>query len=138
MQLIQASQLTEEAFRRFVESNEQIKRDALWKSGYVFEVNGEICGCFQLDQIDTDAYWLKQLYVTKASAKKLPLLFEVILLFAKKQRAKRIYAHSKQPVTDLLLDSFSFSLQQDHHTIELKQKLNKDEFKGHWWLYHVS
>lgn len=138
MQLIPASKLTEAEFSRFVDSNEQIKKQSLWENGYVFEVNGEICGCFQLDKIDTDAYWLKQLYVTKANAKKLPLLLEVILLFAKQQQAKRIYAHSQQPVTDLLLDSFSFSLQQNQ-TVNLQQHDEpNDHLKGHWWLYRVS
>lgn len=135
MRLIQASELSEAEFNQFVENNDQIKRDSLWEKGYVFEVNGEICGCFQLDQFEPDSYWLKQLYVTKANAKKLPLLLEVILLYAKQQQAKRIYAHSQQPVTDLLLDSFSFSLQQDEM---VNIKYDEKKLKGHWWLYHVS
>lgn len=135
MRLIQASELSEAEFNQFVENNDQIKRDSLWEKGYVFEVNGEICGCFQLDQFEPDSYWLKQLYVTKANAKKLPLLLEVILLYAKQQQAKRIYAHSQQPVTDLLLDSFSFSLQQDE-MVNIKH--DEKKLKGHWWLYYVS
>lgn len=133
MKLIQASQLTEAEFNQFVENNEHIKRRALREKGYVFEMNGEICGCFQLEEVENGSYWLKQLYITKAKARQLPLLLEVILLYAKKQQAKRIYAHSQQPVTDLLLDSFSFSLQKDHNI-----NIEHNHTNGHWWLYQVS
>lgn len=133
MRLIQASEVEETEFNQFVNNNEHIKKEPLREKGYVFEIEGEICGCFQLEKVATDSYWLKQLYVTKKNAKKLPFLLEVILLFAKQLRAKRIYAHSQQPVTDLLLDAFCFSLQQEQHiNIEHNNK------KGHWWLYHVS
>lgn len=133
MRLIQASKLSEAEFNQFVENNEHIKKQPLREKGYVLEINGVICGCFQLEKVASDSYWLKQLYITKAKARKLPLLLEVILHFAKKQRAKRVYAHSQQPVTDLLLDSFSFSLQRE-------QSINIDHShqNGHWWLYHVS
>src|SRR5699024_3396704 len=133
MRLIQASQLTDAEFEQFIENNEHIQKQSLREKGYVVEVDGKICGCFQLEKIEGHSYWLKQLYVTKEEAKKLPLLLEVILVLAKQKQAKRVYAHSQQPVTDLLLDSFSFSLQRDQHI-----NIEHNHTKGHWWLYHVS
>lgn len=133
MRLIRASKLNETEFNQFVEHNDHIRSKSLREKGYMFEVNGEICGCFQLEKIENGAFWLKQLYITKAKAGKLPLLLEVVLRYAKQLHAKRIYAHSQQPVTDLLLDSFSFSLQNEQN-INIKH----NHKNGHWWLYNVS
>lgn len=133
MRLIRASQLTEAEFNQFINNNDQINGRSLRESGYMFEVEGEICGCFQLEEVTDGTYWLKQLYITKTKARKLPLLLKVIIRYAKQKQVKQIYAHSQQPVTDLLLDSFSFSLTQEQH-INIKH----NNTKGHWWLYQVS
>src|SRR5699024_238410 len=101
--------------------------------GYVVEIKDKLCGCFQLEKVASEAYWLKQLYIVKKEAKQLPVLLELVLLLVKRKHGKRLYAHSKQPVTDLLLDSFSFSLQG-------KEGVNfpHSHSEGHWWLYNVS
>lgn len=133
MKIIPTSEVNEERLMYFLECNEEIDASSLLKSGYVVECNKEIIGCFELQLIEEGVYWLKQLYIIQHEVGKLPGLLEFILLFAKKQNAKVIYAHSEQPVTDLLLESLSFSLQPKQSF--LLKEMNR---KGHWWTYQVS
>jgi len=131
MKLIQASKVNEEKLEQFIGNNHQIDLQSLLKSGYVVEFNEKIIGCFELELMENDAYWLKQLYIIQNEAIKLPILLEFILVFAKQREAKVIYAHSERPVTDLLLESLSFSLQQEKTFNHVRKQ------KGHWWSYEV-
>lgn len=132
MKCIPASDVQMDELEDFLECNNQIKKDSLIKNGYIVESGNKIIGCFELEMMDMGHYWLRQLYIVKSEAVKLPVLLEYILLFAKEKQAKMIYAHSEQPVTDLLLSSLCFSLQQENTVIaQLKEK-------GHWWSYKVS
>src|SRR5699024_3444587 len=94
----------------------------------------EIIGCFELDLIEKDIYWLRQLYINQKRAAKLPMLLEYILVIAKEKKASSIYAHSEQPVTDLLLQSLQFSLQTEQIELKGRQPFSK----GNWWTYQVS
>lgn len=134
MKCILASELEQSRLDQFLNYNKQIKRASLIEKGYVVEWKGKIIGCFELDLMEYDVYWLKQLYIIQKEAAKLPILLEYILLFAKQKKAKVIYAHSEQPVTDLLLQSLCFSLQ----TEQLETLKSKVLRKGHWWSYKVS
>ena len=132
MKCIPASDVQMNQLEDFLEFNHQIKKDSLIKNGYIVENNNKIIGCFELEMMDLGHYWLRQLYIIKSEAVKLPVLLEYILVFAKEKQAKMIYAHSEQPVTDLLLSSLCFSLQDENKIItKLKEK-------GHWWSYRVS
>ena len=133
MKFILASDVTPERLEQFLEHNKQIELETLLKAGYVVERNDKIIGCFALEPIQDDAYWLKQLYVIRQEAVKLPIIVETVLAIAKQQQAKVIYAHSEQPVTDLLLESLCFSLQPSQE--ELVPAKNE---KGHWWTYSIS
>lgn len=134
MKLIEASRVNKERLKQFLENNNQIDIKTLLKSGYVVEYEGKIIGCFELESMEDGAYWLKQLYIIRNEAVKLPVLLEFILIFAKQKQAKVIFAHSEQPVTDLLLESLSFSLHLDDN-FQLQKVTNR---KGHWWSYQVS
>jgi len=133
MDFIHASRIKEDELSSFLTNNQQIDRLSLLHHGYVVKNGNTIIGCFQLVSIDQGIYWLKQLYIVQDEAIKLPVLLELIIIFAKQQDAKLIYAHSEQPVTDLLLQSLSFSLQTNK--IEALHELHE---KGQWWSYHVS
>lgn len=132
MNFIHASDVAQERLEQFLQHNQQIELATLLQAGYIVEHHGEIIGCFSLEEIEHDAYWLKQLYVVRHEAVKLPVIVEAILVYAREREAKVIYAHSEQPVTDLLLESLCFSLQSNQEPITLP--MHK---KGHWWTYSV-
>src|SRR5690625_7712345 len=134
MNIIEASKVTKERLEQFLENNNQLDISSLLKTGYVVEYGDRIIGCFELALIENGAFWLKQLYIIRNEAIKLPVLLEFILVFAKQKEAKVVYAHSEQPVTDLLLESLSFSL-QTHHSLQLQKAVNR---KGHWWSYSYT
>src|SRR5699024_149681 len=90
MELIAANYASEEKLERFLENNKDVKRDILLEKGYVVELKGQIEGCFVIDTVDDDIYWLKQLYVTKNAAASLPILLESILALAKEKQAATI------------------------------------------------
>lgn len=134
MECIQASQVEQTILEDFLQNNQQIERTSLLKRGYVVEWQEEIIGCFELDVLEKDVYWLRQLYINQSRAAKLPMLLEYILVFAKQKKASYIYAHSEQPVTDLLLQSLQFSLQTERMDLIEKHPFKK----GNWWTYQVS
>src|SRR5699024_8697446 len=134
MKCIQASQIEQTVLEHFLQNNLQIQKASLLKRGYVVEHKGKIIGCFELDVMEEAVYWLRQLYIIQSEAAKLPMLLEYILVFAKQKNATSIYAHSEQPVTDLLLQSLQFSLQTEK--IDTLEK--RDLKKGNWWTYKVS
>lgn len=133
MNLIPAYHASKEDLASFLEKNPHIQKETFLNSGYAVEINGEIEGCFNLNQMESGVYWLKQLYITKAEAAKLPVLIESILALAKNQQAKVIHVHSHQPMVDILLEALQFHLQ--------KEMLFKDKYpvnNGNWWSYSVS
>lgn len=132
MKFIHAANVAREQLDQFLQQNQQIELATLLKTGYVVIHQEEIIGCFSLEAIEEDAYWLKQLYVIRHEAVKLPVIVEAILAYAKEWKARVIYAHSEQPVTDLLLQSLRFSLQSQEETVTLPSHK-----KGHWWTYSV-
>jgi len=134
MKLIEASRVSKNRLEDFLKNNDQIEILPLLKTGYVVEFDDRIIGCFELAPIEENAFWLKQLYIIQNEAVKLPVLLEFILAFAKQKEAKVVYAHSAQPVTDLLLESLSFSL-QTNQSLQLKEAVKR---KGHWWSYKYA
>lgn len=101
--------------------------------GYIVEIDGEIEASFILDELDSGALWLKQLYITQTEAAKLPILLETILQLARSQEAKTVYVHSHQPVVDILLEALQFTI-ENNLTVFPK----KPVMIGNWWSYHVS
>ncbi|HLR62050.1 MAG TPA: hypothetical protein VK097_06385 [Lentibacillus sp.] len=133
MELIAANQATKEKLETFLENNKDVERDLLLEKGYVVEFNGMVEGCFVIDSIDEDIYWLKQLYVTKNAAASLPVLLESILALAKEKQAKQLFVHSHQPMVDVLLEALQFSPQKENAFVA-----NQPDNKGNWWTYNVS
>src|SRR5690625_3818370 len=117
----------------YLERNQNIDRKQLLANGYIAEIDGKIEASFILDKLDSDALWLKQLYITQAEAAKLPILLETILQLARKQEAKIVFVHSHQPVVDILLEALQFKIENNQSAVPLKPVMT-----GNWWSYHVS
>jgi len=132
MELIRANQSVYEDLNAFLLKNETIDARSLANSGYVIQVDREIVGCFVLEMIETNDSWLKQLYITKDHAAKLPVLLEAISNLARQQQSKYIHIHSHQPVVDLLLESLQFYPQQDANF-----QLESPGPQGNWWTQEV-
>ncbi|UJL45995.1 hypothetical protein KFZ58_16755 [Virgibacillus sp. NKC19-16] len=133
MNLISAHRAPAEKLGHFLENNQNVNKEGLIESGYVVEIEEQIQGCFSLERVDEGVYWLKQLYITKAEAAKLPVLLESILNLAKEQHAKKVYVQSHQPVVDMLLEALQFHPQKEKVSVG---KPNQKE--GNWWTYNVS
>ncbi|WP_068673804.1 hypothetical protein [Oceanobacillus sp. Castelsardo] len=134
MHIIPANKATDEMLEEFFNRNENLDKNSLVEKGFVVEIGSKIEGCFILDEMDEkDAYWLKQLYITRTEANKLPVLLESILTIAKSMDAKSVYVHSHQPVVDILLEALQFHPQTDAGFVD-KYPLKK----GSWWTYNVS
>jgi N-acetylglutamate synthase-like GNAT family acetyltransferase len=133
MRLIRANQVSVEKMEEFLTHNQNVKKDGLMKHGYVVEMDGKIEGCFVLEEMDNEMYWLKQLYITQTQAARLPVLLESILALAKEQHAKTVYVHSHQPVVDIILDALQFHPQKENTFVDKRANQN-----GNWWSYQVS
>lgn len=133
MNLITAYSAPKEKLDHFLKNNQNVNKESLLKLGYVVEIEEQIQGCFSLERVDDGVYWLKQLYITKAKAAKLPILLESILNLAKEQDAKKVYVHSHQPVVDVLLEALQFHPQKEENFVD-----NSSKQEGNWWEYNVS
>lgn len=103
------------------------------KMSYVIEDDGRIISWFQIDHINEADIWLKKLFIAQAEALKLPEVLQAILQFAYEHKVRTMYVHSKQPVTDLLLNSFSFTLQSAEHLQAFQERE-----EGNWWHYSLQ
>lgn len=101
-------------------------------SSYVIQDGETIISWFQLESIDEENVWLKKLFISQNEALKLPSVLHTIIEYAKSENAHTIFVHSKQPVTDLLLSSFSFSLQSPDTRFPFQE-----EREGNWWFYKL-
>ncbi|RKQ34387.1 hypothetical protein [Oceanobacillus halophilus] len=133
MNIIPAKKANKEQLDDFFTRNDNLDRDGLIQNGFVVEMDSKIEGCFILNQVEEGVYWLKQLYITRTEANKLPVLLESILTIAKSKQARSVYVHSHQPVVDIILEALQFHPQKkssfvDKHPID----------KGNWWSYNVS
>lgn len=133
MKIMSARHASVEKIDTFLATTQHFNTDGLLKEGYVVEIEGKIKGCFVLSMIESDVYWLKQLYIAEEAAANLPVLLETILQMTKGKQAKKLYVHSHQPVVDLLLEALQFYPQSEE---EIVHPLAKKD--GNWWAYHVS
>lgn len=133
MELIAANHASEKKLERFLQHNQDVDQELLLEKGYVVELKGTIEGCFVMDLVDDDVYWLKQLYVTKNAAASLPVLLESILALAKEKQAKQVFVHSHQPMVDVLLEALQFYPQKENAFVQ-----DAPSQEGNWWTYNVS
>lgn len=127
MEFVQANQISREAIDYFLKNNSEVDQEYLLQNGYVVKSNQEIIGCFVLEFMKTDVYWLKQLYMIQSKATLLPLLLESILTLAKKEEAKEVCVKSHQPMVDVILKALLFE--------PTEQASGPNE---RWWTYCVS
>lgn len=133
MKLVRANRAPEKLIDDFLKNNEEIRRNSLLESGYVVKINGRITGCFSLEPIDDEQYWLKQLYITRTEAVKLPILVEAILALALQKKAKKVFVKSHKLMLDILLKSLQFQHEKEAPIHDINEN---DHSK--WWSYHIS
>lgn len=132
MKLKKATAVKKEALDAFIERHERFSLSDTFdgEMNYVIEDDGVIIGWFQIEFINNNDLWLKKLFIVQKEALKLPLVLRTIIKFAEKNNIVTLYVQSKQFVTDLLLSSFSFNLQEEK--IEHQLSITKRE---KWWYY---
>lgn len=133
MDIIPVQLVSEEELQEFLAKNQNVNQENLFQNGYIVKINKSIEGCFVLDTVEEDVYWLKQLYITQTKANRLPVLIETILTLAKQQQAKCVYVYSHQPGVDVLLEALQFYPEKEQVIVD-----NPPQKKGNWWAYHVS
>lgn len=133
MKLIRANAAPMEKVSSFLANNQQIEQQSLLKSGYIVEINDRITGCFNLEPINQEMFWLRQLYITQSAAIKLPVLVESILALATAQKAEFVYVKSHKLMLDLILESLLFEVQEKGPFEQ-----SSDEDWGKWWVYEIS
>lgn len=126
-----ADQIKREAF---FATNKHLNNDQFLKDGYLVEKDAQIIGCFMIERVTVDTYWLKQLYITQSAAELLPSLLEMVLMFAKQRQVKKIYVFSHQPTVDIILEALQFQEEHSHPIV-----VNSHNYSsGKWWTYNVS
>lgn len=133
MNLVKAKYVEESLLYSFLDKNEAINRTAIEKFGYVVIKEEEIIGCFILQGLKSDRFWLKQLFITKQEASNLPKLLQEILYLAEENYAKEVYVHSHQPMVDWLLQSLQFHPKKQALELGLLPKE-----RGTWWTYKIT
>ncbi|MDY0394244.1 hypothetical protein ACFSMW_09475 [Virgibacillus halophilus] len=133
MKIIAAYRMPLEQVETFLQTADKVEKASLLQHGYVLVIDEVIKGCFIWMPVENGIYWLKQLYIAKDAAGKLPVVLETIVQMAKEKQAEKLYVQSHQPVVDILLDALQFCPQQ--HGIQLE---SQQENKGKWWAYQVS
>lgn len=133
MRLIRARDMDKEQIDSFLMYHPQIDQQCLLVDGYVIKVGSEIIACFTLEQFEDQLYWLKQFYITKVEAVKLPILLESILALAKEQQAKKVFVNSHKRMIDIILAALQFCPQKEHKTLD-----KSVETTGQWWSYTIS
>lgn len=135
MELKKATAVNQDKLHSFFAHHEPLQtvHDINEHTSYVIEQDGSIISWFQIDYLNHDDLWLKKLFIVQSEALKLPDVLQTIVKFANRNKVTTIYVHSKQPVTDLLLSSFSFTLQPS-------QRLQPFQLakRGNWWSYTFS
>lgn len=133
MKIIPAKNAPYDQVADFLENNAHIDKYKLIDEGYVVAGEAKIVGCFILQQMENDSYWLKQLYIIKEEAGKLPFILESVLALAKQEQARHVYTQSHQPVVDMLLAALQFHKKGQQPPVD-----NSLEQSGTWWTYQVS
>ncbi|HLR09233.1 MAG TPA: hypothetical protein VK136_08265 [Bacillota bacterium] len=133
MKIIPAAHAPKMQLRSFLDTNNMIDEARLLAAGYVVEMKGRLEGCFVLEAIDSDVYWLKQMYMTKNAALSLPGLLEAVLALAKQKQAQTVYVYSHQLFVDIILEALQFHPQEKGIVVD-----NDANKPGNWWAYNVS
>lgn len=133
MKMVQASGADPKKVEHFLMKNEAINAEQLLEKGFVVEIDDAIKGCFVIEPLDQETYWLRQLYMTQEEIIALPLIIESIVHRAQERNIKNIYVHSHQQVVDELLETLEFYPQTAPKSVD-KGKVQQ----GKWWAYAIS
>lgn len=132
MKLLKATDVSESELNSFIGQHDWFQKIEVLNenTSYVIRDGQTIISWFQLESIDYDRYWLKKLFISQNEALKLPSVLLTIIEYTKQKNARTIYVNSKQPVTDLLLSSFAFTLQSPDALFPFQE-----EREGNWWYF---
>lgn len=133
MKMVQARVADSEKVEHFLMNNETINGEQLLEKGFVVEMDNVIKGCFIIEAIDQETYWLRQLYMNHDEIISLPLIIDSIIERAQERSVKRIYVNSHQQVVDELLETLQFYPQTAPLDVH-----NGVITKGKWWAYQVQ
>lgn len=133
MKMVHAREADQQQVEHFLMNNEAINGEQLMKKGFVVQVDNSIKGCFVIERIDQETYWLRQLYMNKEEVISLPLIMDSIIVQAREDNIKRIFVHSHQQVVDELLSTLEFYPQ----TAPLQVHEGVIQ-KGKWWAYAIN
>lgn len=133
MQLIRTNRASKEQLDDFLLENIDIDREHLITDGYIVSVNHRIIGCFILDELKEDLYWLRQLYIMKEEAMTLPVVIEAILNLAKDKAGTQVIVNSHQLTLDIILKALHF---YPHNQQDIDFEMISA--KGKWWVYHLN
>lgn len=132
MELIEAKVADQQKVQQFLMTNERIQSDQLMDKGFVVEINEDIKGCFIIDYIDRETYWLRQLYMNQGEMFSLPFVIDSIIQRGKEKGIRRVYVYSHQQVVDELLSTLEFYPQSAPQHI--KSGVTQ---QGNWWAYTI-
>ncbi|MDY0404552.1 hypothetical protein P5G51_003235 [Virgibacillus sp. 179-BFC.A HS] len=133
MKIVAAYRIPKPEIDQFLQTTDKVNKENLLENGYVLVIGDKIKGCFILQPVEPEIYWLKQLHIAPEAAGKLPVLLETIVQMTKEKQAEKLYVQSHQPVVDILLDALQFYPQKQGI-----QQVNKQKNGGKWWAYKVS
>lgn len=133
MELIEAKVADQHKVQRFLMMNEDIQSEQLLEKGYVVEINEDIKGCFIIDLVDQETYWLRQLFMNQEEMFSLPLLIDSIIQHGKEKGIRSVYVHSHQQAVDKLLSTLDFHPQSAPRHIK-----NGIIQQGNWWVYTIQ
>ncbi|WP_217586399.1 hypothetical protein [Lentibacillus saliphilus] len=133
MEIIRAKEVEEAKIETLLNLNQALDKDLLIECGYVVNMSGKIAGCFVLDPIDTQEYWLRHLYLKPDAAYAVIVLLETAITLARQNDAAVIYVNSHQSTVNTLLEALHF---KRSHMVP--QITSEEATAGIWWTYHVS
>ncbi|MUV37404.1 hypothetical protein JNUCC1_01210 [Lentibacillus sp. JNUCC-1] len=133
MKIIRAEHVTDGTIDQLLTLNPDLDQQLLKTCGYVVDNDGLTAGCFALEQVKSDVYWLRQLQLTPEMAGSVIVLIETVINMAKEKGAQALYVHSHQPQVDTLLTALQFD-----ETTVTPGDVQAPEQAGKWWIYHIS
>lgn len=133
MRLMKASNLPQKRVHDFLESNQQVNQAYITQSGYLIEMNHDICGCFVLEHIKDGLYVLRHFFLTVTDALKIPILVEAILQLATEKKATKVFVHSHKLMVDMILEALQFRPQENSDFLD-----KYSQYDGKWWSYTIS
>src|SRR5690625_2319500 len=133
MELIRANQVSKDLLINFLQGNQNVNEDQLLDKEHVVVDNDRLIGCCVREAVEDNQIWLRQMYVSREEAMKIPILIEATVTLAKQQAAMTIYVNSHQLLVDIILASLQS--RQEAEGVLLNGIYRST---GKWWTYPIT